>query len=129
MSSGPKFYKYYFCEFFNHETRSIIFILCPTAPPSPPQMVNAVSDSLDCCAGVENFIVSWQCPADTSGAAVTNFTVSIDGGNPQTYLGTAEMSDPIPVTLNEQQTISVAASNCFSSGYPNSISLTPQASG
>ena len=127
MSSGPK--SFYFCELSRCKTRSIIFMLCPTAPPSPPQMINVVSDSLDCSTGVENFIVSWQCPADTSGAAVTNFTVSVDGGNPQTFVGTAEMSDPIPVVVNEEHTFSVAASNCFGTGLLNSISRTPQARG
>ena len=91
--------------------------------------VSATSDSLDCAAGTEDFTVTWQCPTDTGATAITNFTVSVDGGSPQTFMGTAAMSDPIPVVLNEQHSISVTASNCFGTGPPNGVTVNPLAPG
>ena len=79
-------------------------------------MVNTVSNSLDCSAGTENLTVTWNCPANTGGTAITSFSVSINDADPQIYVGTVMTSGPIPLNVTVEHTISVTASNCMGAG-------------
>ena len=91
-----------------------LHIATPTGQEMP--MVNPVSNSLDCSTDAESFTVTWDCPADTGGTAIASFSVSINNADPQIYDGTVMTSDPIPLNVSVEHTISVTASNCMGAG-------------